>query len=259
MSVKKYMCALLFIALSYHVFSSDFNKGTVYTRDLKKDIIIGSVSLGVFIPPLFIETSPGSLRSKDSVNTFDRALMFSYNKTLDNISTGAQYGMLMLPVISLLGNLKNYNTWLTYGIMYAEAFFLTSGTKDLIKDAVRRNRPYTYFGAIPDGEDDDYHHSFPSGHTSFAFLGATFLSSTFYHEYPESSWKLPVIIGSYTLASGVAAMRIASGNHFLSDVLAGAAIGSLYGWLIPRLHQRPASGPVTLQPLSRGIMVTVCL
>jgi len=27
--------------------------------------------------------------------------------------------------------------------------------------------------------------------------------------------------------------------HFLTDVLAGAAIGSFYGWLIPFLHKRP--------------------
>jgi membrane-associated phospholipid phosphatase len=33
-------------------------------------------------------------------------------------------------------------------------------------------------------------------------------------------------------------MRIVSGSHFLSDVFVGAAIGSLYGWLLPFLHTR---------------------
>ncbi|MDR0539473.1 MAG: phosphatase PAP2 family protein [Spirochaetaceae bacterium] len=73
-----------------------------------------------------------------------------------------------------------------------------------------------------------------------AFLSAGFLSATFSAEHPESPWKIPVISGSYALAAGIAACRIFSGSHFLSDVLTGAAIVSLYGWLIPALHKRRA-------------------
>ncbi|GHU12114.1 hypothetical protein FACS1894151_11740 [Spirochaetia bacterium] len=62
------------------------------------------------------------------------------------------------------------------------------------------------------------------------------MTTTFMQEFPESKWKFPVIIGSYTLAAGVASMRILSGSHFLTDVFVGAAIGSLYGWVIPWLH-----------------------
>jgi len=40
------------------------------------------------------------------------------------------------------------------------------------------------------------------------------------------------------LATGVAACRIASGSHFLTDVFVGAAIGSLYGWAVPLLHKK---------------------
>ena len=68
-----------------------------------------------------------------------------------------------------------------------------------------------------------------------AFLSAGFLSATFSAEYPDSPWKIPIIAGVYTLATGIATFRIASGSHFLTDVLTGAAIGSLYGWVIPLL------------------------
>ncbi|MDR0382654.1 MAG: phosphatase PAP2 family protein, partial [Spirochaetaceae bacterium] len=45
------------------------------------------------------------------------------------------------------------------------------------------------------------------------------------------------IFGAYTLATGIASMRIISGSHFLTDVLTGTAIGSFYGWIIPFLHK----------------------
>ena len=74
-------------------------------------------------------------------------------------------------------------------------------------------------------------------------MPAAFLSTTFSQEFPESRWKIPVIIGSFTLSSFVGVTRILSGDHFLTDVLAGAAIGSLYGWLIPTLHKRNSGSP----------------
>jgi membrane-associated phospholipid phosphatase len=212
---------------------------TVYTYDIKKDITVGSLSMGLALTPFFVNNEPGqiplSLETND-VNAFDRSFMFSYNRPLDIISDYGVYGILILPAISVIGNLTDKDRLLTYGIMNIEAFLLTFGTINLLKSAIIRYRPYMYADGIPDGKEDDYYNSFPSGSAAYAFLGATFLSTTFSREYPESKWKLPVIIGSYTLAAGIASMRILSGSHFFSDVLIGAAIGSLYGWLIPALH-----------------------
>lgn len=57
--------------------------------------------------------------------------------------------------------------------------------------------------------------SFPSGHTSSAFLAAGLLSS---HE----PWLAPAL---FVWASLVALSRVVLGVHFPSDVLAGAALG----------------------------------
>ena len=59
--------------------------------------------------------------------------------------------------------------------------------------------------------------SFPSGHTITAFAVAVSLSAF----YPE------LAAGLFFCAVSVAASRILLGMHFLSDVVAGAAIGTL--------------------------------
>jgi membrane-associated phospholipid phosphatase len=218
---------------------------SVFSYDLKKDIVLGTLSLGMFASPFFVNNEPENIPmtwDKNDVNVFDRGLMLSYNKPLDIFSDYGVYALLTLPVISLAGQIKDKEAWLTYGIMYAEAFLLTFGTKDLLKNAVIRYRPYMYDGDIPDGKDDEYYKSFPSGSTALAFLSAGFLSATFSAEYPDSRWKIPITTGIYTLAAGVATCRIASGSHFLTDVLAGAAIGNLYGWAVPLLHKKQNDG-----------------
>jgi undecaprenyl-diphosphatase len=64
--------------------------------------------------------------------------------------------------------------------------------------------------------------SFPSGHTITAFAVAVSLSRF----YPD------LAIGLLFCAVSVAASRILLGMHFLSDVLAGAAIGSVIAYVI---------------------------
>ena len=64
--------------------------------------------------------------------------------------------------------------------------------------------------------------SFPSGHTITAFAVAVSLSRF----YPD------LATGLLFCAVSIAASRILLGMHFLSDVLAGAAIGSLIAYLV---------------------------
>jgi membrane-associated phospholipid phosphatase len=230
-----------------------------YTYDAPKDLFLGTFALGVFVPPFFVSGSNSKAVTADAgtVNPFDRSLMFAYNKPLDIAGDVGMYGLAVLPVISLIGNIANINAVASYAIMYGEAFSLTYGTVEIIKDATSRNRPYTYFGGIPAGMEEDYYNSFPSRHTALAFMSAGFLSSTFVTEYPDSPLKIPVVVISNALAVGVGVSRIASGNHFLTDVLVGGAIGSLYGYLIPFLHLRKQDAArFALSPMANGFMLT---
>ena len=235
---------------------------SVYTYDLTKDVIIGAVSVGLTASSFFIDSSSNSasrdaVLRKSDVNAFDRSLMFDFNKPLDLTSTIATCGLAVLPVLSLGGNIKDFNAWVTYGIMYAESALLVYGSSEILKNTVMRYRPYFYSGEIPSGQESDYYKSFPSRHTAFAFMSAGFLTTTFFNEYPDSGWKIPLCAISYTLAAGIGAARVFSGNHFLSDVLTGAAIGSVYGYLIPWLHLRKDADRVALTPMPNGLVVTL--
>jgi membrane-associated phospholipid phosphatase len=129
--------------------------------------------------------------------------------------------------------------WLDTTVMYAEAAALAFGVRELAKQTVHRERPYTYFEGPPDDAfaNGDYHKSFFSGHTVMAFTGAVFTGTVFQAQHPESPWRHAVWAGGLALATGTAALRIAGGSHFLSDVAVGVAVGTLCGWGIPQLNR----------------------
>jgi len=87
--------------------------------------------------------------------------------------------------------------------------------------------------------------SFPSQHTSIAFIGATLLHREFGQISP---W---ISISGYSIATWVAYARIARNRHFLPDVLMGAAVGTLstnatfwvYDALAPKLKNRLSCSP----------------
>jgi membrane-associated phospholipid phosphatase len=77
-----------------------------------------------------------------------------------------------------------------------------------LKAAVHRERP------------DGGNHSFPSGHSSATFATASVLQRRF-------GWK--VGFPAYAVGGYVAAARMKEGEHFLSDVIFGSAIGIVAG------------------------------
>ncbi|MCL1928769.1 MAG: phosphatase PAP2 family protein [Treponema sp.] len=256
--MRKYFILFCIITASVSCFAE-----SPYSLDLTKDIVIGSVSLGLTVVSVFVTHSASIAScsdiplSKDNVNAFDRNLMFEYSKSPDIASDIVLYGLMAMPLLSLIDNIRDGNVWATYGVMYAESVLLVFGTCEIIKNSTARYRPYCYFGDVPSGKSADYYKSFPSRHTAFAFMSAGFLASTFFTEYPDSPWKIPLGVVSYSLAAGVGLSRIFSGNHFITDVLAGAAIGSVYGYLIPWLHLRSKTDAVAFLPLYNGFML-VC-
>ena len=87
-----------------------------------------------------------------------------------------------------------------------------------LKYAVNRERPYEKYPLLIHPYDaSEKGQSFPSGHTSEAFAMAASLSI--------ECKKWYVVVPAYTYATAVGYSRLYLGEHYPTDVLAGAAIG----------------------------------
>ena len=241
--------ALLIFSLS-QIFASGFDlrrltfdspSNTFSLSPLTDGIIFGTeaalISTDFLLEKVILEPTPyqGEIYLKSDVNPVDRFFMQPYSKNFDDIGTITQFASLLTPAVLMAAPMEE---WCTIGVMYAESVFLSYGLKELVKNLVNRPRPYMYFDGAPEKDiaEGDWNKSFFSGHTTLSFTGATFTSYVFSKYFPDSKWKLPVIIGSYGLATTTAILRMKSGNHFLTDVLVGAAVGTLSGFLVPYLH-----------------------
>lgn len=78
--------------------------------------------------------------------------------------------------------------------------------------------------------------SFPSLHTTQAFLGATFMHKELGH---RSIWYS---VGAYTVATVTGFYRLLNNKHWLSDVLVGAALGILSVNVAYLTHKYRGSG-----------------
>ena len=130
--------------------------------------------------------------------------------------------------------------------MYGEALLFQSGLTFMLKSLVTRTRPFVYNDdptIRPERKQIIYaRRSFPSAHASTAFTSAVFLGSVYSRLNPNSSAQPWIWAGGLAGASITGISRILAGQHFPTDVLAGAAIGALTGWVVPALHRQDVDG-----------------
>ena len=112
----------------------------------------------------------------------------------------------------------------------AQGFIMTETIVHSIKVASDRYRP-----------NRENEHSFPSGHTSSLFTYATVIS----HYYGGKAG-----IPAYSVATLVGLSRIEKHKHYVSDVIAGAALGYLIGRTVVKVTDRRAtSKKMTISPV----------
>ena len=170
------------------------------------------------------------------VNALDRAAMAPYSRPMDLVSTITEYSTFLLPVAVVL--LADPGDALPLGAVYLESVSLAVGVKNLVNYLVPRYRPYVYTGGGENVDPLEIDRSFPSGHSTFAFAAATAGVILFDAYAPRSPYLAPFAIASYGLATATAALRVTSGMHFVTDVVTGALIGTLFGCLIPVIRTR---------------------
>ena len=206
----------------------------VFNLDLKKDIIIGSSSMSLLLGGHLLRNN--SNLKTEPFNWFDEKLEISYNQNLD----GATDYMVASTIIALPFLLDNFDikSTTTIGVMFLEAAFLTYGTKDILKGFISRPRPYNFIDQTPSLllEDNDRYLSFPSGHTSIAFMNAAFSTYIFSKGSATKTQKMILGISTFSVATTIGISRVLSGVHYPTDVFAGAILGTGIGILVPYLH-----------------------
>lgn len=124
-------------------------------------------------------------------------------------------------------------------VIMTEAMALTGITNQVVRHAFVRPRPFMYRDdgderSLGDGEDIN---SFFSGHTATAFAGATSFAMIQSLRRPDGDATPWFWAGGMTLSTAMGALRVLAGDHFLTDVVTGAAVGIGFGLLVPWLHE----------------------
>jgi membrane-associated phospholipid phosphatase len=109
-------------------------------------------------------------------------------------------------------------------VQFLKSFAVNAVLTRGLKAAIDKSRP-----------DGDCCDSFPSSHTSFAFMGASFLHKRYGRKYA---------IPAYTAATFVAYSRVFADRHFVEDVVAGAAIGYMSSYLFTTGYKGMTVSPI---------------
>ena len=140
------------------------------------------------------------------------------------VSVGLPATQLVIGFIKHDKKLQNQG-WETVGGLAINSI-ITQG----LKHGFNRDRPYEKYPLLINPYEIEISQSFPSGHTSTAFSLATSLSI----EYKK--WY--VVLPAYAWATSVGYSRLYLGEHYPSDVLAGAVVGAGSAWLSHYLNKK---------------------
>jgi len=160
------------------------------------------------------------------------------SKSTDTWATGFDY--LALPGVFVLGvgsyaygRFAKHPDMADFGWHTTEAAFLGASITEVLKVAVGRSRPYVSADTNPrdfkfgGGLTSDTRQSFPSGHTTIAFAAAAAATSEVHRLWPRYTWAAGTLL--YGSATVVGLARMYQNQHWASDVVLGAGIGTLAG------------------------------
>jgi|GEM_PF-791930 len=138
--------------------------------------------------------------------------------------------------------MESASSWRRLAVNSASGFVISCGTAYALKHIISKERP--------DGSDN---RSFPSGHATVAFAGATVLHKEFHHVSP---W---ISVAGYGVATLIAIDRVRLDRHDWLDVTAGALIG-IAGveagyWIGDKITGEHSRYNVSLSPTGLSLLV----
>jgi len=140
--------------------------------------------------------------------------------------------------VTLIGD-RNRDVGLQMFAIQAQAFAVTGFVTNVVKLSGRQRPCAGGTGFDRDGCSNP-HESFFSGHTAFAFTGAGLACVQHQHLKIFGRVGDPLTCaGVLAVATTTAVFRVVADRHWMTDVLTGAGVGLISGWLMPWLmHYR---------------------
>ncbi|MBC7976366.1 MAG: phosphatase PAP2 family protein [Myxococcales bacterium] len=227
-----------------------------------KRALVGAVAIGLIVTSETVAKdalAPDACRWCNVNGLDDRvhgALAWGDAKRAAALSNLAAVALLPASMIGLRVIAANDrpDRWLSLGddlLAIVEATLYSQLVVQAIKFAAGRQRPYAHDAAPGDllGSNDD-NLSFLSGHSSLSFAIAT--SAGVVARARGAAYEPVIWATGLTLAATTAYLRIAAEKHYLTDVLAGSALGVTAGLLVPRITGGLPDG-VQLVPTGNGL------
>ena len=164
------------------------------------------------------------------------------------------------PSMYVIGRLGHVPKMAQLAVHGTEAVVVGAAVADVIKGVAGRRRPY----AVADSNSHDFGFgrgftndsakSFPSGHSTAAFSAAAAVVAETHEWWPKSTWYVaPVMYGGATM---VALSRIYNDQHWASDVMMGAAIGTFAGLKTVRFNHTHTGNRIDKLLLGTTVIAT---
>ena len=217
------------ILLSSHTFAVDYLKSSIYLTSVSGIDLFNNY----YDRKNTFALSASEIESLDSTDIpfFDQVAVKPINKKWKDWSDYAVY----LTIGSSL-----YFTYDEYDfknniIVFSEVLITQSMVGKWTKSFTRRKRPFVYDDEvdIETKQQRNSQHSFYSLHSSTAFSAATYA----YFYYTKNHGKnLPLALFLYGCAGVTGGLRVAAANHYPSDIVVGAIMGTAISYFICNYH-----------------------
>jgi membrane-associated phospholipid phosphatase len=224
--------------------AQELSSGPAYELRLELDlplVLLGGAAASSFF---FLSEAPGVACApecdRSNINGLDRGSAGLYDPAWSDVGDIATASTIAAPLLVILLD-EGLVNGLNDDLVVAEAALITSGMQVALSYAVARPRPRVYGddASLEDRTDANAARSFFSGHVANTVSTSVVALRTFQRlGKPELGW---IMLGAGLAGSGlVGVSRVASGAHFPSDVLVGAAVGVGVGLAIPAMHDSKA-------------------
>ena len=220
------------------------------------DLPVLTVGL-VYVGVRFVRTQKAfcaPLCDRTELNALDRttAGFFSPNWLL-----ASNVGLITLGAgaFTLLSSDEGALEALNDSVVIGEAALSATAVASIMTIAAGRPRPFLYGTKAPlsDRNGSDAANSFLSSHAAVGFAIATSTYVAMHRLHPTSRLQYGVLGVGLGAAAFVATSRVMAGQHFVTDALGGALVGSSVGVLVASIHRSPFSVVPVVGDTQRGL------